>query len=184
MMRQRARCRESASAALPAALLAALGGCQHAPAMPAMRPPSPVLAATVAAPVPAPDDWHGLLIAPFGTVLKAIPVALHEVLLFREDPAAALPECYATDGSLPKIAGHTPDEYVLCFQYDRLARVQVSVSLTAAEAAEVFAAGCASAAPSAAPESGVACERDGAVRFSARFDEGTLSLTLETAAAP
>ena len=174
-MRQRARCRVSASAAL----LAALGGCHHAPAIPATRPPTPVVA-----PIAAPYDWRGLLIAPFGTVLKAIPVALHEVLLFREDPAAALPECYAADGPGPNIAGHIPDEYVLCFAHDRLARVQVSASLTAAEAAEVFAAGCAAGAPSAAPESGVACERDGAVRFSGRFDDGTLSITLETVAAP
>ena len=36
-------------------------------------------------PVDASYDWHGLLIAPFGSVLKDIPLTLHEVLLFRDE---------------------------------------------------------------------------------------------------
>ena len=34
-------------------------------------------------------DWHGLVLAPFGTLLKESPIALHEVLLFHEEPRGA-----------------------------------------------------------------------------------------------
>src|ERR1700686_4317644 len=70
--------------ALLAALLATLVACHT---------PSPRVRVPDRAPAPPnthePDDgsydWHGLLIAPFGSVLKDIPVALHEVLLFRDE---------------------------------------------------------------------------------------------------
>jgi hypothetical protein len=104
-----------------------------------------------------PYDWHGLLIAPFGSVLKDIPVALHEVLLFRDeahgsaaaDEAAADAECYAAPA--PRFVGRTPNEYLLCFKQDRLSRVQASLRLTTAEASDVFAAACASWLRNAAP---------------------------------
>lgn len=178
------------------AMLVLLAGC---------RAPSPHAAApdrTGAHPAPAPADvqqfkdgsydWHGLLIAPFGSVLKDIPVALHEVLLFRDEArgSAALDEaeCYASDAPAPRFVGRVPDEYLLCFNQDRLARIQASVHLTAAEAPEVFAAACAgwlenarartgaeasdAAAPSAGAPVGAACEgRDGAIRFSAHLGE-------------
>ena len=176
MSRRRTRGREAKSAAILAAC-AALAGCHSAPPLPTMPPPAPLVA--------APYDWRGLLIAPFGTALQAIPLTLHEVLLFREDPAAALPECYAADAPAPPFAGRTPDEYVLCFEHDRLARVQAAVHMTAPEAADAFAAACAAGAPSAAPESGSACEgRDGAIRFGVRRDDGILSITLDIAAVP
>jgi hypothetical protein len=101
-----------------------------------------------------------LLIAPFGSVLKDIPAALHEVLLFRdEEPGSASAadadtvgaECYAADAPAPRFLGRTPDEYVLCFKHERLSRIQASVRITAAQAADVFAAACAEWLKNAAP---------------------------------
>jgi hypothetical protein len=146
---------------LSAALLAPVVAC-HTPsprvAAPVRTPPAP--AAQV--PADASDDWHGLLIAPFGSVLKDIPAALHEVLLFRDEaqhggaPAdnasAADAECYATDAPAPRFVGRAPDEYLLCFRQDRLSRIQASVRLTAAEAPEVFAAACSDWLKHAAPK--------------------------------
>ncbi len=37
------------------------------------------------APLDASYDWHVLLVAPFGSVLKDVPLTLHEVLLFRDE---------------------------------------------------------------------------------------------------
>src|SRR5471032_653703 len=71
-----------------------------------------------ASPAPAPPaldgsyDWHVLMAAPFGTLLKDIPLTLHEVLLFRDDgPRAATedPECYAPDNAAPQFVARTPD---------------------------------------------------------------------------
>jgi hypothetical protein len=136
-------------------------------------------------------DWHVLLIAPFGSVLKDIPVPLHEVLLFRDEARGAAAaddaECYAPDQSAPQFVGHTPDEYLLCFKRDRLMRIQASVRL-ATQAPEVFAAACAGwlqrAVASAAPAAPAAdsCEgREGATHFSARLgeeSESNLSIVL------
>jgi hypothetical protein len=137
-------------------------------ALVACRAPSPRTAAPDRVPPPAAAhelgdasyDWHGLLIAPFGSVLKDIPVALHEVLLFRDDAhgnaspgnaatggagadaAAVDAECYAADAPAPRFVGRIPDEYLLCFKQERLSRIQASVRLPSAQAPEVFAAGC------------------------------------------
>ncbi len=171
--------------ALCAALPLALAGCR--------APPPRVGAPDRSAPPPAhelelgSDDWHSLVIAPFGSVLKDVPMALHEVLLFRDDGAAdnaaAASECYAADAPAPRFLGRTPDEYVLCFKQDRLARIQAAVLLPAAEADGVFAAAC--AAWGAAPPD---CEgRDGAIRFRGRLEqeaESTLSIILDDAADP
>jgi hypothetical protein len=199
--------------ALLAALLATLVAC-HTP-LPRVRVPD-------RAPAPPnthePDDgsydWHGLLIAPFGSVLKDIPVALHEVLLFRDeahstatadDAATVETECYAADAPAPRFIGRLPDEYLLCFKHDRLFRIQASVRLTTVQASDVFAAACAdwlkNAAPattsavapnaeaqSAAAPIGAACEgRDGAIHFSGRLEgepETALSLTLDSPSDP
>jgi hypothetical protein len=147
-------------------------------------------------------DWHVLLIAPFGSVLKDIPVPLHEVLLFRDEARGAVAaddaECYAPDQDAPRFVGHTPDEYLLCFKQDRLTRIQASVRLGTEQAPEVFAAACAGwlqravasaapAAPSAAPSAAPtidSCEgREGATRFSARLGlepESNLSIVLDS----
>jgi hypothetical protein len=186
--------------ALCAALPLALAGCR--------APPPRASAPDRSAPPPAAhelglgsDDWHGLVIAPFGSVLKDVPMALHEVLLFRDDGAAdnaaAAAECYAADAPAPRFLGRTPDEYVLCFKQDRLSRIEAAVFLPAAEADGVFAAACAAwlrnagAAAPGAPMPGAAapaCEgRDGAIRFHGRLEqeaESTLSITLDDAADP
>ncbi len=146
----------------------------------ACRAPSPHAAAPErgapqpAAPAPpnlrqfsdASYDWHGLLIAPLGSVLKDIPVALHEVLLFRDEAhGGAAPddaECYATDAPAPRFVGRVPDEYLLCFKQDRLARVQASVHLTAAGAPEIFAAACAGWLQNARARSGAEASAAGA----------------------
>jgi len=151
-------------------------------------------------------DWHVLLIAPFGSVLKDIPVPLHEVLLFRDEARGAAAaddaECYAPDQTAPQFVGHTPDEYLLCFKQDRLTRIQASVSLGTAQAPEVFATACAgwlqravapaapapaAPAPSAAPAPDSCEGRDGATRFSARLGlepESNLSIVLDSAPDP
>jgi len=160
----RSASRRASRIALTAALLAPLVAC---------RAPSPRIAAPDRAPPPAPAhepadgsyDWHGLLIAPFGSILKDIPVALHEVLLFRDDahdnaatgnavarsaagnatadPAAVDAECYAADAPAPRFVGGIPDEYLLCFSQGRLSRIQASVRVDAARASDTFAAACA-----------------------------------------
>jgi hypothetical protein len=205
----RAARRHACRIAVSAALLAALAAC---------RAPSPRVAAPAPAPAPAPPaahelggasyDWHGLLIAPFGSVLKNIPAALHEVLLFRDEEHGSASaadadtvgaECYAADTPAPRFLGRTPDEYVLCFKQDRLFRIQASVRIAAAQAADVFALACVdwlkNAAPAitgvgapgaAAPDTGTpraeapraeaqsagACEgRVGDIRFRGRLEE-------------
>jgi hypothetical protein len=174
---------------LPAAALAALTAC-HSAAVQA--PPEHVTAPDTRPPVVATYDWHVLLIVPFGVTLKDIPLTLHEVLLFRDEArgtgAGDDAECYAPDGPAPRFIGGTPDEYLLCFKHDRLARIQASVRLSDPQPAGVFAAACedwlrhATPAPAdaAAPSSGTCEGSDGAVRFNARFDEeATLSIVLD-----
>jgi len=98
------------------------------------------------APLDASYDWHVLLDAPFGSVLKDVPLTLHEVLLFRDEAGHAAPadelECYAVDGTRPRFIARSPSEYLLCFKHDRLARIEATVQLTAEEAARVFADAC------------------------------------------
>src|SRR5471030_1579011 len=92
-------------------------------------------AATAPAPAPldASYDWHVLLVAPFGSVLKDVPLTLHEVLLFRDEGRSAASadelECYAVDSGRPLFVARAPSEYMLCFKHDRLARVEASVRL-------------------------------------------------------
>ena len=195
---------------LAALMLTTLMGCRAPPpqATPPVHPPAQ---ADTRPPVDASYDWHGLLVAPFGSVLKDIPLTLHEVLLFRDDAhgSAAVDdaECYAADTPAPRFLGRTPEEYLLCFKQDRLARIQASVRLAAAEAPEVFARACtgwqknhAAAEPTAAQpvaaeppagQPGEVCKgRDSAIRFSAHTEEEsdsaetTLSITLDSAPDP
>ncbi|HXA35159.1 MAG TPA: hypothetical protein VNW26_02405 [Steroidobacteraceae bacterium] len=190
--------------ALGAAIVAALAGCRAPATRPVPQERAPALAA--APPVGEPYDWHDLVIAPFGSVLKDVPIVLHEVLLFRDesrgDAAVDDAECYGADPPAPRFLGRAPDEYLLCFKQDRLSRIEASVHLTAAEASDVFAAACAAwfrhaaAEAPAASEAGAACEgRDGAIRFSARLAEEPiredtaethtlLSLTLDSVPGP
>ncbi len=182
------------SVLLVAAWLAALAGCQT----PSSRVASPGSAAPVEAQVPVDPsfDWHVLVIAPFGSVLKDVPRTLHEVFLFHDqDPGSTTPEdgeCYAADVPAPPFVGHIPDEYMLCFKQDRLSRIQATVRLPKSDAAAVFAAACAGWLKSAAAlgdaQIGDACEgRDGAVHFNAHLEreaETGLTITLDGAADP
>jgi hypothetical protein len=178
--------------ALSAAAFAALIGCHTS---------APRVTVPDRAPPPAETDngsydWHGLLVAPFGAVLKAIPIPLHEVLLFKDDAPGSsaadnAPECYAADAPAPSFFGRVPDEYLLCFSHDRLSRIQASVRVPTAQASAEFAAACAvwlknaagaggpaPAAPSAeipgdAKPEAAACEGgDGAVHFKGSLGEG------------
>ena len=200
-----------------AALLAALTACSASPPTAPSRSRAPAALPAPAEvhehePGGASDDWRGLLIVPFGSPLKDVPLTVHEVLLFRDQGRAVeadLPEdaeCYAADAAAPRFAGQDPFEYLLCFNQDRLTRIQAAVRLPSAEAPGVFAAACArwlkTAAPGGAPagaadaavpaehHGGDACEgRDGAVRFSGRLGDqseaqATLSVTLDSVADP
>jgi hypothetical protein len=105
----------------------------------AAPPPAP-------APLDASYDWHVLLVAPFGSVLKDVPLTLHEVLLFRDESQRTAPadelECYAVDGKRPLFVARSLTSYLLCFKHDRLTRVEASVRLPADEAARIFADAC------------------------------------------
>jgi len=140
-------------------------------------------------------DWHVLVRAPFGTSLKAIPFPLHEVLVFHDTgrEAADVRDCYGIDDAAPHFLAAAADEYVLCFEHDRLARIDASVLLPTAGAAAIFARACAlwreHAAPDASPPAADTCEgRDHGVAFGARLasgaDEpaGRVSMTLTDAA--
>jgi hypothetical protein len=178
--------------ALSAAMLAVLLGCRTPAARVAAPAPPP---APPAAPTADESyDWHGLIVAPFGSALKDVPLKLHEVLLFRDEAhsgdAVVEAECYGADAPAAHFLGRAPDDYLLCFKQDRLSRIEASVRLHMAEASEEFAAACASwlqrSAPAAAGPGSVApvsaapaaadtgaqadCEgRDGAIRYSARL---------------
>jgi hypothetical protein len=179
---------------LSAALLAALAAC-GTPA-PRVAAPDRTAPPNTHEPEDASYDWHGLLIAPFGSLLKDVPLTLHEVLLFRDEAhgaaAADNGECYASAAPAPRFVGRTPDEYLLCFKQDRLSRIQASVRLTAEQAPQIYAAACAlwsrnsasaratpAGTPSAAatdPETQRAADcqgREGTIHYSGRLGEET-----------
>jgi hypothetical protein len=121
-------------------------------------------------------DWHPLVAAPFSTRLKDSPIRLHEVLLFREqshEPSEIESEdCYAVDGTPPTFIGQVPDQYLMCFEHDRLDRIEASVRFAADDAARIFGRACAlwlgNARPP--PKADDVCEgRDGDIAFSARL---------------
>jgi hypothetical protein len=127
----------SAQAALLVAILA-LAACATAP-KPVAAPPAPP-------PLDASYDWHVLLVAPFGSVLKDVPLTLHEVLLFRDEARSASAadelECYAVDGTRPHFVARPLSEYLLCFKQDRLSRIEATVRLPIDEATQIFADAC------------------------------------------
>ncbi len=173
--------------------LLALAGCAAAPPpagpAPGSHPPPPAQNAAA----DGSYDWHGLLVVPFGTVLKASPVPLHEVLLFHDEAqsAAADPQdCYTVDGAPPRFLGAAPDEYLLCFGHDRLNRIDASVRLALAQAGQTFAHACAVWSKNATPTAGSdrrCAGRDDGIDFSARLADlpgqadTRLSMTLSPA---
>ena len=151
--------------------------CSHS--RPAAAPAPPALDASY--------DWHGLVRIPFQTLLKESAVPLHEVLLFQEEPPATDVEnkdCFTVDGTPPRFVGRATDNYLLCFDHDRLNRIEASVRLSAGEAPTVLARACALWSKNAPPGGGLCEGHDGNVAYSARLSlvtgeaAGTLSITL------
>jgi hypothetical protein len=140
--------------------------------------PKPVAAPPTAPALDASYDWHVLLIAPFGSALKDIPLALHEVLLFRDaaPPAAGAappddPECYAVEGKAPRFMARLPSEYLVCFKHDRLSRIEATVRLAQTESAQIFADACGLWTKNALPVGAPVCEgADGSIAFAAQLE--------------
>jgi hypothetical protein len=167
-----------------------LAGCASAPADRDAPHGPPAAAAQIGA--DPSYDWHGLVLMPFGSLLKDSPRPLHEVLLFHDESQGSTAgdprECYTLDAP-PRFVEHAPREYLLCFAHDRLDRIEASVTLAAA-ADSVFARACALWLQRATPTAGtdlLCAGRDGGIAFSARLDrspaasDATLSLTLTAA---
>ena len=149
-------------------------------------------------PPPAPPvldasyDWHVLLAAPFGSVLKDISMSLHEVLVFRDDEragaSAAASECYAVNGAAPRFIARSPSLFMLCFKHERLARIEATVPLPDGQAQQIFADACALWKKNARLPESQGCEgADGGTVFAAHIekkpDEADTQLTIELDAA-
>ncbi len=164
--------------AFTAAAMLMLVGCAAAP--PTAAPP----AVAVPQPLDHSYDWHVLVTAPLGSVLKDMPFALHEVLLFRDDAKHSdgdAGECYAIDGTAPSFISRVPDDYLLCFKHDRLAHIEATVRVPQDKAAQIFSDACTlwfknaglpppviNAATEASPA--VCSGQDGATQFSGRLE--------------
>lgn len=166
-----------------AAVLLLLAGC----AAPPPKPAAPLSAA--APPLDASYDWHVLLAAPFGSVLKDVPLTMHEVLLFRdaaERAAADELECYAVDGTRPLFIARSPSEYLLCFKHDRLSRIEATVRLPADDAARIFADACALWMKSAQASTEDCAGSEGGTTFAGHFEneaDESAQLTIQLDAA-
>ena len=151
-----------------AAILLILAGCT-APAPKPVAPPRPA-----PAPLDASYDWHVLLVVPFGSALKDVPLTLHEVLLFRDQSQSTASadelECYAVDGTRPRFVARTPEEYLLCFKHDRLSRIEATVRLPADDAARIFADACGLWVKNARAKTEECAGSDGEVTFAGRFE--------------
>jgi hypothetical protein len=166
-----------------------LGGC--AASAPRGSAPPPV-AARPAPPVVS-HDFSGLVIAPFGTAFKDVSVPLTEVLVFHEaDGGRGDGDCFRPN-VVVSFLGRAPTDHLLCFDQDRLRKIEAAVALPAAEAPALFAAACADwrVGAAATAQGPAACEgRRPDVAFSASLTEGpdpdaaTVSITLLGVAAP
>ncbi len=160
----------AAAAACAAALLTACASPNSGEKLPSRG--------SAAGPPAAPtDDWHALMVLPFGTLLRDVPYPLDEVVVFHDSASAAAGreehECYTPRGTAPpRLFGHPVEEYSLCFSADRLNRIEASVSLPAESASAQFAAACAKWQRSGTPGISASdrCEnRDGATELDARL---------------
>ena len=153
--------------------------------------PSP---AVPAAPPVVSHDFSGLVLVPFGTAFKDVSVSLTEVLVFHQADGGQAREdgdCFRPN-VVVSFLGRAPTDHLLCFDHDRLRKVEAAVALPAAEAPALFAAACAEWQRGAATEQGAdACEGElQDIGFSAHRSEGpdpdaaTLSITLVSASAP
>jgi hypothetical protein len=157
----------------------------------AASPPKPAAPPEAArAPMDASYDWHVLLVAPFGSALKDVPLTLHEVLLFRDEAQRAAPadelECYAVDGNRPLFIARSPSEYLLCFKHDRLSRIEVTVRLPADDAARIFADACGLWMKNAQATTEDCAGSDGGTTFAGHFEneaDESAQLTIQLDAA-
>jgi hypothetical protein len=119
-------------------------------------------------------DWHVLLAAPFGSVLKDVPLTLHEVLLFRDEARSASAadelECYAVDGERPRFIARPIAEYLLCFKQDRLSRIEATVRLPTEESAQIFADACGLWQKSGQAAADGCAGTDGGIAYSGHID--------------
>ena len=150
-----------------------------------VAPPEPARA-----PLDASYDWRVLLVAPFGSVLKDVPLTLHEVLLFRDEAGHAAPadelECYAVDGARPRFVARSPSEYLLCFKHDRLSRVEATVQLPAEEAVRIYADACGLWLKKPLATGEECAGTDGGITFAAHFEnepDESAQLTIQLDAA-
>ena len=126
---------------------------------------------------------------PVRHAFKDVPGPLTEVLVFHQPGARRTSEdadCFRPSAAV-SFLGRTPTDHLVCFDHDRLQRIEASIVLPAPDAPALFAAACADwrgGNSAAAPEPD-ACEgRRGDIAFSAHRAEGpdgadvTLSITL------
>jgi hypothetical protein len=191
MAQARSLSRALVAAGVAAAVVAAwLEGCAASAPARGSAPATPPPAAPVVS-----HDFTPLVLAPFGTNFKDVPVPLTEVLVFHQADARRTgddADCFRPN-VVVAFLGRAPTDYLLCFDHDRLKRIDASVVLTAAEAPALFAAACAdwrrgNPAAALAPD---ACEgTEGDIAFSARCTDGpdsaavTVSITLEAVSPP
>jgi len=167
-------------------------GCASSPhPSPSAAPSAPPPRAPAQAPPSASYDWRPLIVVPFGTLLKDMPLALDEVLMFHEAAGstndAESGDCFSLKGaSPPQFLGRRPDPYLLCFEHDRLHRIEASVQLAADDGARLLDAVCAQwpgGAEDRARTPDSCAGSDGGVLLSLRIAPGaessaTLSITL------
>jgi hypothetical protein len=185
-------------------------GCASSPhPSPSAGLSAPPPRAPAQAPPSAAYDWRPLIVVPFGTLLKDMPLALDEVLIFHDaagtsatgGPAAGAPpagfandaesgDCFSLQGaSPPQFLGRRPDPYLLCFEHDRLHRIEASVQLAAGDGARLLDAVCAQwpgGAEDRARTPDSCAGSDGGILLSVRIAPGaessaTLSITLTDA---
>jgi hypothetical protein len=163
-------------------MLCACAASQPKPAAPSA--PAPI-------PLDASYDWHVLVVAPFGSALKDVPMTLHEVLLFRDEAQRAVPadelECYAVDGTRPRFVAQPPSEYLLCFKHDRLSRIEAMVRLPADDAARIFADACGLWMKNAQPATEECAGSEGGTTFAGHFEneaDQSAQLTIQLDADP
>jgi hypothetical protein len=167
-----------------------LEGCAaSAPARGSAPPAAPPVAPAVS------HDFNPLLLAPFGTAFKNVPGPLTEVLVFHQPDAGRSSEdadCFRPN-VVVSFLGRPPTEHLLCFDHDRLKRVEASVVLPAAEAPGLFTAACADwrrGDPATTLEPDACAGRQGDIAFDARRTQGpdsaaaTISITLVAVSSP
>ena len=146
-------------------------------------------AALPAAPPAVSHDVSPLVPAPFGTAFKDVPLSLTEVLVFHQPDARRTSEdadCFRPN-VVVSFLGRAATEHLLCFDHDRLSKIEAAVVLPATEAPALFAAACADWQRGNPPTAlgPDACEgRQGDIALSARRTDGpdsaaaTVSITL------